>query len=124
MQCEIRGHWVYVLSGRIIHDTRPEAEPNDPFEVVHAFRADEITGVRVNQGEFTIDIFVKGHTSPIHCWFGRRNCHKINTYGMFLQKLVQLLELDVDLIWGQQVRDPEVSQAMTRKDCSMAQTPD
>lgn len=119
MQCEIRGDWVYILSGRLIYDKRPESEPHDPFETVHVIHKSRITGIRVNHRDFTVDIFVEGHTCHIHCSFGYRNCHKINTHGMFVQKLVELLGLDTSLIWCDNVRDPEVSNAMTREDYAL-----
>lgn len=117
MQVEFKGPYLYVYSGREIqYKDKDEVGEKDPFAKVHCIRIDSVTGVEINHKEFTVKLFAAGHTYPIHCSFGERNCHKINCHTAFVEKILEALDLDRGMIWDLNRRDKETALSSQRKD--------
>ena len=121
MQVEISGNWVYVYSGREYLEKNPDPKEvgfNDPFEVVHCIKLDEITGMKVDHvfEDQRIDIFVRGHMYPIRLNFGRRNCYRINCYGHAVSKLGDALGIPREFLWDLRRRDQQTALSVQRSD--------
>lgn len=119
MQIEYTGRFLYLYSGREIHYKDPgmnEVGNKDPFSKVQCIAVDAVTGVEIDHKEFTVKLYVKGHTYPIHCSFGDRNCYKINCFGAFLEVLQRALCLDPEMIWNLQRRSEQTALSVQRKD--------
>jgi hypothetical protein len=121
MQVDISGSWVYIYSGREFREKNPnmnEVGENDPFEVVHCIKLDQITGIKVDHvfEDQSITIFANGHPYPIRCTFGRRNCYRINCHGEFVSKISEALGIPPAFIWNMERRGKQTALSSQRVD--------
>lgn len=121
MQVEISGNWVYIYSGREFRLKEPDMTKvgfEDPFQVVHCIKLDEITGMKVDHvfEDQTVTLFVRGHQYPIRCTFGRRNCYRINCFGAFVVKLGDALGIPRPFLWDLERRDEQTALSVQRSD--------
>ena len=123
MQCEIKGEWVYIYSGRTSmwkeDSEQYKKDPigkNDPFTTFHAIRLNSITGLKVDDDEYVVTIYANGHQYPIRVTFGQRNCYKINTHNAFACKLADALGLDRMFMFDLHRRNEQTALAVQRGD--------
>lgn len=117
MQAEWEGQYLYIYSGREIHEKNPDMTQvgqKDSFAKVQCIKLDSITSVDVDHTRFTITIWVG--TRPIHCTFGTRNCYKINCHGAFLSVLLEALRLNARYVWGVDRRNSQTALSVQRGD--------
>jgi hypothetical protein len=119
MQIEHTGRFLYLYSGRQFLYNDPNMEEvgkKDPFSKVHCIAIDAITGVEIDHKECTVKLYAKGHTYPIYCSFGNRNCYKINCFGAFVEVLMEALNFDRKNIWNLEKRNEQTALSSQRKD--------
>jgi hypothetical protein len=117
MQVEWKGQYLYLYSGRNIQcKDEDEIGQKDPFSKVQCIRIDSITGVEIDHTNFTVNLFVTGHPYPIHCSFGDRQCHKMNCHAIFIEKIMNALDLDREMVWDLNRRNKETALSSQRKD--------
>ncbi len=119
MQIEYEGRFLYFYSGRDYDCKNPDMNDvgeKDPFSKVHCIAVDAVTGVEIDQKECTVKLYVKGHTYPIYCTFGSRNCYKINCFGNFIEVLHSALNLSRDKVWNLHRRSEQTALSVQRKD--------
>ena len=121
MQVEISGNWVYIYSGREFLMKNPDMTKvgfEDPFQVVHCIKLDEITGMKMDHvfEDQSVTLFVRGHPYPIRLSFGRRNCYRINCHGEAVCKLGDALGIPREFLWGLDRRSEQTALSVQRAD--------
>ena len=126
MQADVSGNWLYIFSGREFQQKNPDMTQvgkEDPFQVVHCIRLDQITGVKVDHvfEDQSVTIYANGHPYPIHCTFGRRNCYRINCHNDFVQIIARAVGLSPENIWALDKRNEQTALSETRGDWKLNQ---
>lgn len=126
MQVDISGNWLYVYSGREFRMKNPDMTKvgeEDPFQVVHCIRLDQITGVKVDHifEDQSITIYANGHQYPIRLTFGQRNCYRINCHGAATTKICDALGIPREFIWDMNRRNNQTALSEQRIDWAVSQ---